>query len=89
MAKYQSADEVETPYANYDPVYHPEHYNQGTVECISAIKASMTKEEYIGYLRGNIIKYIWRCRIKNQAEDVKKANWYAGLLIGELNDTGN
>ena len=34
-------------------VNNPPHYNRGKVECIEAIEAMLTKEEFIGYLRGN------------------------------------
>ena len=43
---------------------NPNHY-KGEIECISAIKSSMSKEAFKGYLRGNIIKYVWRFDKKN------------------------
>jgi len=61
----------------------PEHY-KGEIECIDAIKSSMTKEQYLGYLKGNIQKYIWRYDKKNGIEDLKKAQVYLGWLIKEL-----
>lgn len=63
-----------------DKVNHPEHYTQGDVECIEAIEAALTPEEFIGYLRGSIMKYIWRCRDKNGHEDVEKCGFYRDLL---------
>lgn len=67
-----------------DPVNHPSHYTQGGVECIEAIKASMSPEEFSGYLKGNSIKYLWRYRNKGKAkEDLKKAQWYLNRLIEE------
>ncbi len=62
---------------------HPIHYTQGGIECIEAIKASMTLVEYKGYLKGNILKYIWRYRDKGGIEDLKKARKYLDWLIGE------
>ena len=32
-----------------DLVNKPEHYNQGSIECIDAIEAMLSKEEFIGY----------------------------------------
>jgi hypothetical protein len=61
----------------------PDHY-KGEIECIDAIKSSMTKEQYLGYLKGNIQKYIWRYDKKNGIEDLKKAQVYLGWLIKEL-----
>ena len=43
-----------------DAVQHPSHYVKGGVECIDAIKASMTPEAFAGYCKGNVMKYIFR-----------------------------
>lgn len=69
-----------------DSVNHPSHYTTGDIECIDAIKASMTMNEYLGYLRGNSIKYLWRYRQKheNGVEDLRKAEWYTRRLIQEF-----
>jgi len=63
-----------------DPVNSPSHYTNGSVECIDAIESMLTKEEFIGFLRGNILKYQWRYKQKNGAEDLKKAQWYFDKL---------
>jgi len=41
-------------------------------------------DEFLGYLRGNSIKYLWRYRQKNGAEDLRKAQWYLNRLITEF-----
>ena len=64
-----------------DPVNHPSHYASGGIECIDAIEASMSPEEFQGYLRGNIFKYCWRYREKGGLQDLRKANWYLDRLI--------
>lgn len=64
-----------------DVVNHPGHYTQGGVECIQAIRASMAPNEYRGYLKGNIMKYLWRYDRKNGVEDLKKASVYLNWLI--------
>tara|TARA_R110000744_G_scaffold6302_5_gene22156 strand:+ start:645 stop:968 length:324 start_codon:yes stop_codon:yes gene_type:complete len=64
----------------YNNVNHPAHYNQGQTECIDAIEAMLSIEEYIGYLRGNSMKYRWRFRYKNGLEDLNKAQWYEKRL---------
>lgn len=65
-----------------DPVNHPSHYTKGGIECIKAIEASMSDEEYKGYLKGNVIKYVWRYEHKEKpVQDLKKAKWYLGSLI--------
>ncbi len=66
-----------------DMVNSPSHYNQAGIECIDAIEAA-TSDGYEYYLQGNIIKYLWRYRYKNGVEDLKKAQWYLGKLIEEI-----
>jgi hypothetical protein len=67
-----------------DNVNSPSHYGQGSIEAIDYIKDSLTKEEYIGYLRGNIAKYLHRWRYKNGLEDLKKAQVYLEWLISQV-----
>jgi hypothetical protein len=67
-----------------DIVNSPSHYNSGDIECIDAIKASMTLVEYRGYLKGNALKYLWRYRYKGKpVEDLAKCNWYLSRLQEE------
>jgi len=71
----------------HDSVEKPAHYRQTDWESIEVIKNSMTRDEYQGYLRGNIMKYTMRYRYKNQAvEDLRKAKWYLEELLKEVND---
>jgi len=60
--------------------HDPDHY-KGEIECIDAIRASMTPGAYRGYLKGNIMKYLWRHERKGGAEDLRKAQVYLGWLI--------
>jgi len=62
---------------------NPSHY-KGEIECIDAIRSSMTKEAFLGYLKGNILKYLWRYENKNGKEDLQKAEWYNQKLIQSL-----
>ena len=69
----------------FDSVHKPEHYNNGNMECIDAIRGMLTHDEYIGYLRGNALKYLWRFRYKNKPiEDLRKARWYEERLISYM-----
>lgn len=70
-----------------NPVERPSHYGKGSIECIEYIRDFLTKEEYIGYLRGNIAKYMHRWRYKNGLEDLRKANWYLDRLTSFMEDT--
>jgi len=67
-----------------DLVNNPPHYNKGEIECIDAIEAMLTYEEYVGYLRGNSLKYRWRFRYKNGIQDLEKAEWYEQRLMETL-----
>ena len=76
--EYPSVDEEQCMVEN------PPHYNTGGIECIEAIKASMSTESYTGYLKGNVQKYVWRYEDKNGVEDLRKAQWYLNTLIDVL-----
>ena len=66
----------------HDTVNHPEHYCTGGIETIDYMQAKLTHEEFIGYLKGNVIKYISRAGKKeNTAEDLKKGKFYLDKLI--------
>ena len=83
-SQYVEAIEKEVP----DAVNHPSHYTGPGIECIEAIKASMTHDALAGYLKGNVQKYLWRYEKKvNHVEDLKKARWYLDYLINELEQT--
>lgn len=69
--------------ADVDVVNSPPHYKTGGIEAIEGIEASMGPEAYAGYLKGNIMKYMWRYERKGKPiEDLKKARWYLDRLIG-------
>ena len=68
-----------------DNVNHPSHYTQGGIECIDAIKAAtvgLTGIEAV--CTGNAVKYMWRWKFKNGAEDIREAMWYLEKLLEEV-----
>lgn len=79
---YEKADGMDLA-SNIDQVNNPIHYNNGgKIECIEYIKDFLTDEEYRGYLRGNIGKYLHRWPHKGKPiEDLEKARWYLNRLI--------
>ena len=81
---HAEVEDDETDEVNDDNVNHPSHYTQGGIECIEAIKASMTPEAFQGYCKGNVMKYIWRASLKNGVEDLKKAQVYLGWMIESM-----
>ena len=66
-----------------DNVNKPAHYRQGDIEAIDAIRAALTPEEFRGYCKGNVLKYVWRERHKGGTESLKKARWYLDRLVAE------
>jgi hypothetical protein len=67
-----------------DPI-NPSHYKQGGIECIDAIKAA-TGDGFVGYVWGNVLKYLWRWPKKGGVDDLKKARWYLDRLIKEVGE---
>jgi hypothetical protein len=57
------------------------HYCTKDVQPWDAMKSWMTAEQFSGFMRGCIIKYIARYRDKNGLEDLKKAQHYLEKLI--------
>lgn len=69
----------------YDMVDRPEHYAKGSLECIDWIRIFLTEEEYHGYLKGNILKYLWRHEDKGKpVQDLEKLRKYAEFLIDQF-----
>lgn len=68
-------------YINIETVNSPDHYNQGGIETIDYLKSTLTKEEFAGFCKGNVLKYVSREAHKNGIEDLKKAQWYLNRLI--------
>lgn len=66
--------------AQPDNVNQPAHYTAGSVECIDAIEAALTSEEFRGYCKGNVLKYVWRERHKGGDESLAKAAYYLARL---------
>lgn len=69
-----------------DLINHPNHYTAYSREVIDTMQGDMTPEEFTGYLKGNIIKYISRYQGKNGVEDLNKAIWYATKLRDVVKD---
>jgi len=58
-------------------VNQPAHYTNGGIETIDFIQAKLSPEEFVGYCRGNALKYISRAGHKDATvQEVGKAIWY-------------
>ena len=68
-----------------DNVNSPSHYKYGKKETIDVIQDCMTNDEYHGYLKGNVLKYVSRYKFKGEPlEDLQKAQWYLNKLIKDV-----
>lgn len=68
-----------------DIVNNPMHYKVGGCEAIDVIKAKLTPEEYRGYCKGNVLKYLMRANYKeHHDQDIQKAHWYMKELDNAL-----
>ncbi len=67
-----------------DPnVATPKHYSLG-IPTIDIIRSKLSKEEFTGFCKGNIIKYITRAghkRNENPLDDYLKSQEYTKYLI--------
>lgn len=57
-----------------------EHYTRQPIQPWAAMEAWLTPEEFMGYLRGNCIKYHARFREKAGMQDLEKALHYTQKL---------
>ena len=65
-----------------DLVNRPPHYLQGGIEAIDIIASRLTKEEFIGYLKGCKMKYDLRYPFKGAfSQDLEKSEWYKNKLL--------
>lgn len=83
LEPYQKMADEES--LQHDAVNNPKHYNTGSIECIEAIKESMSSEAFKGYLKGNCLKYLWRMDYKGKPlQDIEKSKWYLNKLLEEI-----
>lgn len=71
-----------------DLVNHPAHYTNGSIECIDALAAATEGLQGVeAFCTANAIKYLWRWKWKNGAQDLDKAIWYINHLKSQLDKT--
>ena len=92
MKRTMAMTQVEFGVDVRDEVNSPEHYklNHDGIECIDAIHATMSPISFCEYLRGTVLKYLWRCNYKeDKLKDLHKAQWYLAKLIEETEKMSN
>lgn len=74
---HETLHEVAELITDSDTINHPAHYaGSNGIECIDAMRATLTPDEFRGYCKGAAFKYIWRERQKGGNESLAKAVWY-------------
>lgn len=69
-------------------VNHPNHYNQGSIECIDALLSAYGPSAVSDFCLCNAFKYLWRCRNKNAfSDDLGKAKWYIDKALELTNSS--
>lgn len=66
-----------------DLIDNQPHYKNQGIEPIDLMRKNFTREEFTGFLQGNVLKYMLRYKDKNGLEDLKKAKTYLTWLIKE------
>lgn len=72
----------------HDPVTKPSHYMlfDGDKEVIDLLRDRLTPDEFLGYMKGNMIKYLMRADRKNGIQDYKKLLRYVDMYVQEMED---
>lgn len=63
-----------------------DRYTHGPIECIDAIESALTSDEFRGFVKGNVLKYVWREAYKGGDCDLRKASDYLERYIGKGGD---
>lgn len=67
-----------------DMVNQPPHYQLPSgMEVADIIQTVLSTEEYAGFCKGNVLKYLMRAEKKGGKEDYEKAAWYYNRLQQE------
>lgn len=57
------------------------HYTSKSIQPWQAMEAWMTEDQFKGFLKGNVIKYLARCDDKGGKIDLEKAKHYLDKLL--------
>jgi len=58
-----------------------DHYKQGDIECIDALRSALGPDGFASFCQGNILKYSWRYKFKGGKDDLIKAQQYLTWLM--------
>lgn len=69
----------------------PDHYKTGGLEVVDIWRAKLSRDEFRGLLKGNILKYLLRAGCKSGEkvmDDLQKCETYLNWLIEDVEDRG-
>lgn len=70
-----------------EDINRPAHYTSGGIETIDVIQSKSSPEEFLGFLKGSVLKYITRAGKKESLlKDLQKARWYLDKWINAIED---
>jgi Protein of unknwon function (DUF3310) len=64
-----------------DLINKPNHYHKGGIDIYEIMQAKCTPEEYRGFCKGNILKYVLRESMKGGVQDLEKMKFNAERLL--------
>jgi hypothetical protein len=64
------------------------HYKDMAIQPWELMESVLTHEEFVGYLKGNVIKYAMRAGRKDGSDDLGKARHYM-MKLSEVQDGTN
>lgn len=64
-----------------DSATEPPHYKNLAIDTLELMSVNFSDEAYMGFLEGNVLKYVMRYKMKNGLEDLIKAQRYLEILI--------
>ena len=67
-----------------NPNVNPKHYTNNNIQLIDIMSLELSKEEFKGFCKGLVLKYLCRADKKNGLEDYEKAKWYMDTLVEYL-----
>lgn len=70
----------------FDNVNRPKHYAAGKFECIDVMLAIFGVKMVSAFCILNAFKYIFRHKLKNGIEDIRKSIWYLNKYVELQND---
>ena len=86
VIQHKEDEDMELCQEDHDPVHRPQHYMQGHIETIDKIKLLLTPEEFLGYLKGNVIKYDRAPFKGNMEQDYDKQKVYYDWALEEMKE---